>query len=630
MAHLLQSEPQSHVHDQPLQADMSTHSSLPENDGMHELRQKMQEIRRRADNAADMAMRMHLLMVEDFTKRQKSLVESQGHVHVLAERQPQTLLQARSQLSAEDAAATFCPSLTGLDNSEQGDSHSPVYGCQHYARNVKVQCYDCQGWYTCRHCHDQSSHLQSPHQLNRHRTVNMLCMLCHHVQPAGPVCTSCGQETAYYYCAKCKLWDNDSSKSIYHCDDCGICRRGEGLGKDYVHCKRCNVCISISTSATHPCIERATDGDCPLCLDNMFSSLTPVVSLFCGHYMHAACYKDLMNVTYRCPICSKSAVNMELQWKKLDDEIMMQPMPEDETNAEQSDVDVADDHDLIPESDTRLAAGLGNLAMFSRPSARRRVPKRVWVGCNDCGGRGWTAFHWLGLKCPVCDGYNTNQMTPIGRTQGRPSTDTQHQRQHDFTGADTIRDFGGGVAEAVPEPVIDEIMSEHVGNEQSHETPSTLAARSYFFHTEGDHTTNGATNIPRESSNGYLPLELLSRVSRSLSPVRSYIGTFDAQERAAAARDSISRYAAVVASGPTLITDRLRRDSECAGNRSQMEAWSRPQIARRRTTDNVLLSNHQDALSEGSSSEDAEDGWQDGGGDGDEDDEDDWQLFGHR
>ncbi|KAF2155594.1 zf-CHY-domain-containing protein, partial [Myriangium duriaei CBS 260.36] len=275
-------------------------------------------------------------------------------------------LSVEDSLTDADKAPTYHPDTHVQEELDEllGEHHTePILGCKHYMRNVKIQCFDCHMWFTCRHCHDSSPDLPFHHQLNRKKTQNMLCMLCQTPQPAAEFCNSCGHEAAYYFCPECKLWDNDSTKRIYHCDDCGICRRGEGLGKDFVHCKRCNVCISISTSSTHPCIERATDCDCPLCLDYLFSSSTPVVSLLCGHYMHASCYKELMNVTYRCPVCNKSAVNMELQWRKLDDEIRPTPLP-------------------------------------------RRVPRRVWVGCNDCGGRGWADFHWLGLKCPRCDGYN--------------------------------------------------------------------------------------------------------------------------------------------------------------------------------------------------------------------------------
>ncbi|CAD0010345.1 unnamed protein product [Aureobasidium pullulans] len=116
----------------------------------------------------------------------------------------------------------------------------------------------------------------------------------------------------------------------------------------------------------------------------------------------------LMHVTYRCPVCNKSAVNMELQWRKLDDEIRLQPMPEDEFE--------------------------DSAAAKVNPT-HRRIPRKVFVGCNDCGGRGWSNFHWLGLKCPHCDGYNTSQTAPLGsETPGaRPIV-----RRHEFAGVNAL------------------------------------------------------------------------------------------------------------------------------------------------------------------------------------------------
>jgi ribosomal protein L40E len=75
------------------------------------------------------------------------------------------------------------------------------------------------------------------HTLVRRDTKHMLCMLCGHAQPAAQNCRRCTEQTAQYYCEICKLWDNDSKKSIYHCSDCGICRIGQGLGKDFFHCQ---------------------------------------------------------------------------------------------------------------------------------------------------------------------------------------------------------------------------------------------------------------------------------------------------------------------------------------------------------------------------------------------------------
>jgi hypothetical protein len=51
------------------------------------------------------------------------------------------------------------------------------------------------------------------------------------------MCINCGEISAQYYCNICKLWENRQNKPIYHCGDCGICRRGMGLGKDFFHCK---------------------------------------------------------------------------------------------------------------------------------------------------------------------------------------------------------------------------------------------------------------------------------------------------------------------------------------------------------------------------------------------------------
>lgn len=113
----------------------------------------------------------------------------------------------------------------------------------------------------------------------------MLCMKCKTIQPAAQDCNSCHVQLAAYYCDVCKLWDDDPAKPIYHCDDCGICRIGRGLGQDYFHCKKCNVCMNINFKGDHKCIERNLECDCPICGEYMFTSTTTVifmVSLFSG------------------------------------------------------------------------------------------------------------------------------------------------------------------------------------------------------------------------------------------------------------------------------------------------------------------------------------------------------------
>ena len=57
-------------------------------------------------------------------------------------------------------------------------------------------------------------------------------MYCLTEQPVGQTCANkqCGKTLSKYYCGVCNLWDNDPTKKIYHCHDCGLCRIGEGLG----------------------------------------------------------------------------------------------------------------------------------------------------------------------------------------------------------------------------------------------------------------------------------------------------------------------------------------------------------------------------------------------------------------
>ncbi|KAL4868186.1 hypothetical protein BDV12DRAFT_186169 [Aspergillus spectabilis] len=276
-------------------------------------------------------------------------------------------------LTAEDLEPTFYPRVETdlpVDDTEDADAEvfeEPSLGCPHYKRNVKLQCFDCKKWYTCRLCHNEVE----DHHLNRPNTENMLCMLCGHAQPAAQYCKQCGELAAQYYCAACKLWDNDASKSIYHCNDCGICRVGKGIGKDFFHCKTCSVCLPISIETTHKCIERSTQCDCPICGDYMFTSPETVVFMRCGHSIHQRCLSEYSKSSYRCPICSKTIRNMEATFRNLDRTIQSQPMPADF-------------------KDTKAI-----------------------ITCNDCGTKSVVKYHWLGLRCDMCESYNTTQLSVL-------------------------------------------------------------------------------------------------------------------------------------------------------------------------------------------------------------------------
>lgn len=235
--------------------------ALPADDGMRNLREQMHQIREMALSTEEKARRMHLLMVADYerfreahdTSQKNAQAQEPGeadttYLQLLAPRirspSPQAGEDEELYVTPEDLRITFYPCPEGEAGMEEdGEEVEPPLGCKHYMRNVKIQCADCKHWYNCRHCHDEVE----THALNRKKTKFMLCMPCGTAQPAAEYCANCGLLTASYYCDICKLWDNDADHRIYHCPDCGICRRGEGLGNDYMHCKvRPKDCFSNS------------------------------------------------------------------------------------------------------------------------------------------------------------------------------------------------------------------------------------------------------------------------------------------------------------------------------------------------------------------------------------------------
>lgn len=110
---------------------------------------------------------------------------------------------------------------------------------------------------------------------------------------------------------------------------------------------------------SHRCIERSTDCDCPICSEYMFTSQQTVVFMQCGHGIHHECYKEHMRSSYKCPICSRSVVNMETQFGHLQRQIDIQPMP---------------------------------------PQFR---DTKALIYCNDCSARTTVKYHWLGTRCEV-------------------------------------------------------------------------------------------------------------------------------------------------------------------------------------------------------------------------------------
>ncbi|KAL4398720.1 hypothetical protein HN51_003321 [Arachis hypogaea] len=235
-----------------------------------------------------------------------------------------------------------------------------IYGCKHYKRNCKIFCPCCNQLHTCIHCHNEVS----DHIIDRKSITKMMCMECLNIQPINATCStsSCKLTMAKYYCWICRLFEDE--KEIYHCPYCNLCRVGKGLGTTYFHCMSCNACMSRSL-LVHTCREKHLEDNCPICHEYIFTSLAPVKALPCGHVMHSACFQEYTGFNYTCPICSKSIVDMQDYFKKLDS--------------------------LLAEE-----------KMSDELSSRTQV-----ILCNDCEKKGVAPFHWRYHKCPYCGSYNT-------------------------------------------------------------------------------------------------------------------------------------------------------------------------------------------------------------------------------
>ncbi|KAJ3331109.1 hypothetical protein HDU76_004063 [Blyttiomyces sp. JEL0837] len=324
-----------------------------------ELRRKIVQIQQDTRiPAAEKAKRIQELMTSSWSTKQKS----QSTRGALASNKLVDKREDFDLITEQDTVRTYHDKNTG------------IYGCKHYQRATKLQAHCCGKWYSCRFCHDEVS----DHNIIRNLTTTMMCMYCLTVQPAGQDCinTNCTKRVAKYYCKECKLWDDDPRKNIYHCYDCGICRIGKGLGIDYFHCKKCNVCMAISLKGRHKCIERNLESDCPICGEYMFTSTTTVIFMPCGHCIHYKCHQEYIQTSYQCPTCFKSLANMSEYFKRIDNMLAQHQMPPEYANTQS------------------------------------------FIYCNDCEKKCYAKFHFLYHKCIFCKGYNTKVLQTIEVKEG--------------------------------------------------------------------------------------------------------------------------------------------------------------------------------------------------------------------
>jgi RING finger/CHY zinc finger protein 1 len=225
----------------------------------------------------------------------------------------------------------------------------------------------CNKVYSCRLCHDEECNdynitpITEQHNIDRKKISRIICNNCNEEQDVSQYCIKCNICFGLYFCNICNLFD-DIDKQQYHCNKCNVCRIG---GKENTfHCDNCNTCLDISSKDNHKCYNMK-DFNCPICMEDLFESTIEVTTLLCGHYIHRSCLIEWMNKNYKCPICSKSIIDLTKYNNMMDIQIQHTPMPEEYKN------------------------------------------KTVDILCNECNKSSNSKFHILGNKCNHCDSYNT-------------------------------------------------------------------------------------------------------------------------------------------------------------------------------------------------------------------------------
>lgn len=243
-----------------------------------------------------------------------------------------------------------------VHESPQVETKEP---CPHYDRKCMILAKCCNKWFDCRLCHDE----QCDHKINRFETDTIRCTECQQEQGISNQCVKCGFKFAEWYCETCRMWTNEGE--IYHCKDCGFCRKGKQ--EDYFHCHTCNLDICKTEEATHSCQAFSTNTGCPICQESTQNATRPVIIMpHCYHSMHMDCYQKMLESgNFQCPQCKKSVLNdMSSVWNMISQAIENEPLPNE-------------------------------------------LQRRISVFCNDCHETTETDFHFAGNCCQSCHGYNT-------------------------------------------------------------------------------------------------------------------------------------------------------------------------------------------------------------------------------
>jgi len=289
--------------------------------------------------------------------------------------------------------------------------------CNHYNKNCYKFYFDCCKIYDpCIRCHKERKSCNETLLLNKVKTIS--CVECDKEQECSEYCSNCFIKFAKNYCSICKLWTDDN---ITHCSSCNICLKGKK--EELFHCEICQACFYVDDKLNHKCSKYSyKDQTCVICNEAIFFSNNTIQKFNCDHLIHSKCKEEFdKNNLYKCPRCKKSCLpNMELYWENIRTQIEFNPMPRDmfPLNPE----DIVDSpygkFKLINKKiynqnifwvgefiNWKLKSSKYTTAILLESCLNKVIMKDIY--CNDCENKSATKYHFYGLECQVCYGFNT-------------------------------------------------------------------------------------------------------------------------------------------------------------------------------------------------------------------------------
>lgn len=316
----------------------------------------------------------------------------------------------------------------------QPKSHNLSPTCSHYDKKCSQLYFECCEIYDpCHRCHMARGECN----VRPAHVTSVMCNSCQHRQAPAQDCENCGERMGKSFCGICKIW---TPAEIFHCNDCGICRVGKP--EDVFHCHNCEACFGIEGREQHRCAKVQLKGACcPMCLESVHSAQKPSSILRCGHVIHADCWKESARKgEFRCPTCRKSLFEMQDFWNNIRRSIEMQPIPKnffpirvgDVVDSPYGPFQILNRREISqggsvqsPDSqcgeakvqwegifpEWQLAHGQSARATLEESLLDTR--KKVKIFCFDCEAKTTTLFHFLGLECQCCKGFNTRDRKSV-------------------------------------------------------------------------------------------------------------------------------------------------------------------------------------------------------------------------